>query len=169
EALIVEFATSVEEQYGIAGVVDEVLLSKPYWILRYLHYFGDREEGDEIASPHIDKGGLTLHLYESDDGLQAYSFVQRRWKGIPIEEKQTVIISAAQLQLQSKGLLKALTHRVIATEKTARTGRFSMVCFVPFQNLPMYNKEVYGSMQIHDTGFNYDLSHSDFKRFFCHN
>lgn len=166
EPLILEFAKTIEEDYGIEGLLDEVQLSKPYWILRYLHYFGDQKEGCEIAAPHADKGGFTLHLFESDEGLQYYCIQQRSWKAMPVGEKQTVIIPAIQLQLWSKGELKALYHRVVATEKTARTGRFSMVCFIPFQNTPMYNKKVYGSMQTHDIGFNYNLSHEEFANLF---
>lgn len=166
EPLIIEFATVIEKQYEIDGLVDEVQLSKPYWILRYLHYFGDQTEGSEIAAPHADKGGFTLHLFESDEGLQYYSIEERAWKAMPVDESQTVIIPAVQLQLWSKGDLKALYHRVVATEKTAGEGRFSMVCFIPFQNTPMYNKKVYGSMQTHDIGFNYSLSHEEFASLF---
>lgn len=166
EPLILEFAKIIEAEYGINGLFDEVQLSKPYWILRYLHYFGDQQEGGEIAAPHADKGGFTLHLFESDEGLQYYCIKQRSWKTMPVEEKQTVIIPAVQLQLWSKGDLKALYHRVVATKKTARTGRFSMVCFIPFQNTPMYNKKVYRSMQMHEIGFNYDLPHKEFANFF---
>lgn len=166
EPLILEFAKIVEAEYGINGLLDEVQLSKPYWILRYLHYFGDQQEGCEIAAPHADKGGFTLHLFESDGGLEYYCIKQRKWKAMPVEEKQTVIIPAIQLQLWSRGSLKALYHRVVATKKTARIGRFSMVCFIPFQNVPMYNKKAHGSMQIHNLGFNYDLSHKEFANFF---
>ncbi|WP_338140162.1 2OG-Fe(II) oxygenase family protein [Candidatus Protochlamydia amoebophila] len=88
------------------------------------------------------------------------------WKAMPIDEKQTVIISAVQLQLWSKGDLKALYHRVVTTEKTAKFGRFSMVCFIPFQSTLMYNKRTYGSMQAHDVGFNYALSHQEFSKYF---
>lgn len=166
EPLIMDFARRVEAEYGIKGLVGEVENSKPYWILRYLHYFGDQQEGQEIAIPHADKGGFTLHLYESDEGLQYYCINERSWKAMPVEEKQMVIIPAMQLQLSSKGDLKALYHRVVATEKTARIGRFSMVCFIPFQNIPMYNKKGYGSMQTHDVGFNYNISHEEFANFF---
>ena len=166
EPLILEFAKIVEAEYKINGLLDEVQHSKPFWILRYLHYFGDQQEGCEIAAPHADKGGFTLHLFESDEGLQYYCMKQRLWEPMPVEEKQTVIIPAIQLQLLSKGDLKALYHRVVATKKTARTGRFSMVCFIPFQNTPMYNKKVHGSMQTHDIGFNYNLSHKEFANFF---
>lgn len=166
EPLILEFSKIIEAEYKINGFVDEVLLSKPYWILRYLHYFGDQQEGSEIAAPHADKGGFTLHLFESDEGLQYYCIKERSWKAMPVEEKQTVIIPAIQLQLWSQCDLKALYHRVIATKKTAQVGRFSMVCFIPFQNIPMYNKKVYGSMQAHDIGFNYNLSYKEFANFF---
>lgn len=167
EPLIIAFAKTVEEEYGVEGLLEEVENSKPYWILRYLHYFGDQKEGCEIAAPHADKGGFTLHLYESDEGLEYYCLDERTWKPMPVARKQTVIISAVQLQLMSKGTLKALYHRVVATEKTARTGRFSMVCFIPFQSTPMYNKKVYGSMQTHDIGFNYALSHNEFSTLFA--
>lgn len=166
EPLILEFAKIIEEQCQIQGLLEEVKMGKPYWILRYLHYFGDQKEGSEIAAPHADKGGFTLHLYESDDGLEYYCIKERSWKPMPVEEKQTVIIPAIQLQLWSKGELKALYHRVIATKSTARNGRFSMVCFIPFQNIPMYNKNTYGSMQVHDIGFNYSLSHQEFSKYF---
>lgn len=166
EPVILEFAKMVETEYRIDGLFDEVQSSKPYWILRYLHYFGDQPEGCEIAAPHADKGGFTLHLFESDEGLQYYCIKDRLWKPMPVEKKQTVIIPAIQLQLWSKGDLKALYHRVVATEKTAKIGRFSMVCFISFQNIPMYNKRAHGSMQRHNIGFNYDLSHEKFANFF---
>lgn len=167
EPLILTFAESVAQQYGVPGLVDEVINSKPYWILRYLHYFGDQQQGMEIAAPHADKGGFTLHLYESDEGLQYYCLQSASWKPMPVYENQTVIIPAIQLQLMSKGALKGLYHRVVATPETAQTGRYSMVCFIPFQTIPMYNKKVFGSMQNHDVGFNYHLSHEEFSHLFA--
>jgi isopenicillin N synthase-like dioxygenase len=161
-----EFARKVEDEAGVEGLVEEVKMGKPYWILRYLHYFGNQTEGEEIAAPHADKGGFTLHLYESDEGLEHFCMQDRTWKPMPVYSHQTVIIPAIQLQLLSEGELKALYHRVVATEKTAVTGRYSMVCFIPFQNTPMYNKKTYGSMQTHPVGFNYDLTHPEFVRFF---
>lgn len=166
EPLIMQFAEMIEREYAIEGFAKEVQLCKPYWILRYLHYFGDRQEGSEIAAPHADKGGFTLHLYESDEGLQYYCIRERSWKAMTVDKTQTVIIPAVQLQLWSKGDLKALYHRVVATERTARTGRYSMVCFIPFQNVPMYNKKAYGSVQVHDIGFNYDIAHEAFAKLF---
>lgn len=166
EPLILQFAQCVEEEYGISGLSAEVMDSKPYWILRYLHYFGDQQEGADIAAPHADKGGFTLHLYESDKGLQYFCIQTRVWRSMPVHKKQTVIIPAVQLQHRSKGDLKALYHRVVATEKTAKTGRFSMVCFIPFEHSPRYNKKVYGNVQTHEVGFNYSLPHEEFAKFF---
>ena len=166
EPLILQFAENIENEYGVQGLVDEVKISKPYWILRYLHYFGDQQAGAEIAAPHTDKGGFTLHLYESDEGLQYYCIKTYAWKPMPVYDTQTVIIPAVQLQLRSQGTLKALYHRVVATEKTAQAGRFSMVCFIPFQNTRLYNKKVFGSMQTHAIGFNYSLSHQEFANYF---
>ncbi len=166
EPLILEFAKEVENEFNAPGLFVETANSKPYWILRYLHYFGDQAEGCEIASPHADKGGFTLHLYESDEGLEYFCIKTRTWNPMPVYENQTVIIPAIQLQLLSQGELKGLYHRVVATEKTAKVGRYSMVCFIPFQNTPMYNKKSHGSMQVHPTGFNYDLNHSNFSKYF---
>jgi isopenicillin N synthase-like dioxygenase len=166
EPLIMKFAEDMEREYNIVGLVKETLQAKPYWILRYLHYFGDQNEGAEIAAPHADKGGFTLHLYESDEGLEQFCLQTKSWRPMPVHEKQTVIIPAIQLQLLSKGTLKALYHRVVATERTARIGRFSMVCFIPFQTIPMYNKKSLGSMQTHPVGFNYSMAHEEFAKLF---
>lgn len=166
EPLILEFSKMVEDECKIEGFVEEVKASKPHWILRYLHYFGDQPEGAEIAAPHVDKGGFTLHLYESDEGLEHYCLVDLEWKPMPVAKDQTVIIPAIQLQLKSEGQLKALYHRVVATDKTSKTGRFSMVCFVPLQRTPMYNKKNYGSLQIHDVAFNYKISHNQLLKLF---
>jgi isopenicillin N synthase-like dioxygenase len=166
ESLILHFAETVEKEYDVKGLMEEVRISKPYWILRYLHYFGDQASGKEIAAPHADKGGFTLHLFESDEGLEYYCIKTLSWKAMPVNEKQTVIIPAIQLQLRSEGELKALYHRVVATEKTARSGRFSMVCFIPFEHTPRYNKNLHGNMQTHEPGFNYTISHQEFANYF---
>lgn len=166
EPLILNFARSIEKEFEVSGLLEEVKLSKPYWILRYLHYFCDQPEGSEIAAPHADKGGFTLHLYESGDGLQYYSIQTRSWNPMPVDENQTVIIPAIQLQLRSEGNLKALYHRVVATEETAKKGRFSMVCFITLENTPTYNKKAYGNMQTHEVGFNYEIPHNEFLQLF---
>lgn len=166
EPLVLRFAADLEEENGIIGLTEEVRASKPYWILRYLHYFGDQQEGADIAAPHTDKGGFTLHLYESDEGLQCYSIDTQTWKAMPVSEKQTVIIPGLQLQLRSEGKLKALYHRVVATSETARTGRFSMVCFITLDHTAKYNKKALGNTQSHTIGFNYTMPHEEFASYF---
>ena len=166
ESLVLQFAKSVEEEFGVLGLVEEVKISKPYWILRYLHYFGNQEIGTEIAAPHADKGGFTLHLFESHEGLQYFCIQTKFWEPMPVNEEQTVIIPGIQLQLRSEGDLKALYHRVVATEETASQGRFSMVCFIPFENTPKYNKKAFGNMQSHNIGFNYTMPHHQFSSLF---
>ena len=131
-----------------------------------MHYFGDQQAGAEIAAAHADKGGFTLHLYESDTGLQYYSQDEREWEEMPVDHSETVIIAAMQLQFRSEGEIKALYHRVVATERTAKIGRYSMVCFIPFEFTPQYNKNAYGSMQTHNAAFNYDISHDEFRKYF---
>jgi len=74
EPLVIDFAARVEKEFNLKDFRDEVAESQPTWIVRFLHYFGDRKEGDEIATPHADKSGFTLHLYESDPGLQYLDF-----------------------------------------------------------------------------------------------
>lgn len=169
EPVVMQFAQATEKTYGIQGMAEEVLKAKDLWIFRYLHYFNDRPPGEEIAAAHLDKAAFTLHLYESHGGLQYLDKHTRRWQEMPVGDGQTVVIPAMQLQLQSKGDLKALYHRVVATEETSRTGRFSMVCFVPMLGAPLYNKSAKGRMQHYDVGFNYDISHHDFSELFHKN
>lgn len=164
--LVLEAAAKIEKEFQIHGLVEDVQQSEPYWTIRYLHYFGDQEEGKVIAAPHLDKGGFTLHLYESDEGLEYYCLNERSWKPMPVNDKETVIFAAMQLQLLTQGNAKALCHQVETTKITAKTGRFSAVLFVTLQNTPMYNKQAYGSMQTHPVGFNYDISHEDFEQLF---
>ncbi len=166
EPVVLHFAQSVEETFGVQGMKEEVLKSKHLWIFRYLHYFSDRPSGEEIAAAHIDKAAFTLHLYESHTGLQYLNKNTRKWSEMPVLPGQTVVIPAMQLQLESEGELKALYHRVIATQETTKTGRYSMVCFIPMLRTRLYNKNARGRTQNYDPGFNYDISHAEFSELF---
>ncbi len=135
------------------------------WFVRFLHYFGGRKEGDEIATPHVDKSGFTLHLYESDPGLQYLDFA-KQWRDMPVSLGETAIIPGMRLQYRSQNRLKAIYHRVIATEKVAQQGRFSVVCFIHLKNTPEYNKQKAGRLQEFPPGFNYDMPFSEFSKLF---
>lgn len=175
--LVLEFADSVGQEFGLPKLIDEVEASRHNWFLRYIHYFGDRKAGDEIATPHADKSGFTLHLYESAPGLQYLELERtgntegiangsRRWKEMPVSDGQTVIIPKVQLQYKSEGQLKALCHRVVATDTTAQTGRFSVVCFITFLQTPLFNTKGKGRQQDFAPGYNYDMNHVQFSQFF---
>ena len=166
KSLITDFAQSVEKEYRIEDFKKEVEQSESAFFVRFIHYFGNRNEGEEIASPHADQSGFTLHLFESDPGLQRLTLDTKGWIDMPVSEGETVIIPSMQLQLRSEGQLKALCHRVIATSETAKTGRYSAVCFVQLKNTSIYDKDRHGRLQEKEPGFNYDFSKDDFIKLF---
>ncbi|MBI5126417.1 MAG: isopenicillin N synthase family oxygenase [Candidatus Taylorbacteria bacterium] len=162
---VLEFARQTEEAFGLEGFAREVEESEPGFFVRFIHYFGDRQLGDETASAHIDQSGFTLHLYESAPGLQCMTY-DGVWTDMPVSEGETVIINSTQMQLRSHGKLRALCHRVIATPETAQTGRFSAVCFVKLKNTPVYDKDRHGRLQEKPPGFNYAMSFAEFSELF---
>lgn len=165
QPLVLDFASAIEKEFTLDDLRREVEDSKAVWFVRFLHYFGGRKEGDEIATPHADKSGFTLHLYESDPGLQYLDFGEQ-WKEMPVSHDETAIIPGMRLQYRSQGKLKAIYHRVVATEKTAREGRFSAVCFVHLIRTPESNKKKAGRLQEFQPGFNYNMPFEEFSKFF---
>jgi isopenicillin N synthase-like dioxygenase len=136
--------------------------------MRFLHYFGERTKGDEIAIPHADKSCFTLHLYESDPGLQYLDF-GKQWREMPVSSGETAIIPGMRLQYCSQNRLKATYHRVVATAKTAKQGRFSVVLFVHMPRTAEYkeyNKEKRGRLQEFQPGFNYEMLFEEFAQLF---
>ncbi len=163
--IILDFAHQSEEAFHLEKFSDEVEASEGAFFVRFIHYFGDRDIGDETATAHADQSGFTLHLFESAPGLQCLTY-EKKWTDMPVSGGETVIIPAMQMQLRSKGNLKALCHRVIATRETAQDGRYSAVCFVQLKNTPKYNKDVHGRLQEKSPGFNYEMSHEEFSKLF---
>lgn len=163
---ILQFARDVETKLGVEGFENEVEESEPGFFVRFIHYFGDREVGEETATAHVDQSGFTLHLFESAPGFQCLSY-DGKWIDVPISGGyQTVIINAMQMQLRSKDELKALCHRVVATPETAKKGRYSAVCFVQLRNTPKYDKDKGGRLQEKVPGFNYDMQIEEFREMF---
>lgn len=167
---ILDFARQAEAEYGLKGFTREVDESEAGFFVRFIHYFGDRVVGEETASAHADQSGFTLHLFESHAGLQCLAASSERfwteWQDMPVSRGETVIIPAMQMQLRSKGKVKALTHRVVATARTAREGRYSAVCFVQLKHTPKYDKDAHGRLQEKTPGFNYPMGHGAFQRLF---
>jgi isopenicillin N synthase-like dioxygenase len=165
EPFVLDFAELLQKQFLIENLRSEVVESKPAWFVRFLHYFGGRRMDEEIATPHADKSGFTLHLYESDPGLE-YLDRKKHWRPMPVSETETVIIPGMRMQYRSQNRLKATYHRVVATPKTAEDGRFSMVCFVHLTWTPEYNKKKSGRLQEFQPGFNYDMPFEEFSKLF---
>ncbi len=161
-----EFAQAVELKYQIPGFADDVMALQPTWLLRFLHYFGDREEGSEFAAAHVDKGGFTLHLYESHDGVEYLSLNTKEWKPLPLSHDKTVIFPGMGLQQRARCELRALCHRVIATAETAATGRYSAVAFIGFENARYWDKATFGRTQDREPGEFYETPFSEFDSYF---
>ena len=113
---ILDFARQSEKAFGLKGFYEEVAKSEDAFFFRFIHYFGDRTPGQEIAAPHADQSGFTLHLYESAPGLQRLTYANR-WVEMPVSDGQTVIIPAMQMQLRSESKLKASIEQAVASQK----------------------------------------------------
>lgn len=162
---ISDFAKSVERTYGLNGFPNEVSTSRRLWTLRYLHYFANNaSKGDVLAHAHADRGGFTLHMDEDSPGGEYLSF-DGQWRPFPLTEKETIIFPSLVLQHRSKGWLKALCHRVVATAETAGKERFSMVAFIDFSDSVRWD-DVHHRSQEKGPGFNYAMPHEEFARFF---
>ena len=160
-----EFARAVEETYNLPGLYEEVDSDDAAFFVRFIHYFGNRNLNEQTAHAHTDQGGFTFHLYESDPGLQCLTR-NNDWIDMPVSAGQTVIIPSMQMQLRSEGKLTALCHRVIATETTAKHGRYSAVCFVQLSKTRKHNKRSSGRLQEKTPGFNYNMPHEEFSKLF---
>ncbi|MDB5237139.1 MAG: hypothetical protein JWL88_241 [Parcubacteria group bacterium] len=160
-----DFALEAESEFGMAGFAEDVRKRTSTMLLRFLHYFPNHMPGADMASQHVDKGGFTLHLYESDAGVQRL-VPKGTWVELPVSHDETVLIPGMRMQYRSEGQLKALCHRVVATEESAEIGRFSAVCFVGFDGTPYYDKDTQGRLQDKPAGFNHDMPFEKFKELF---
>lgn len=163
--LVILFAQQLESTFHLKGLTEEVEKGEDAFFVRFIHYFGGRTAEEEIATAHADQSGFTLHLFESAPGFQCLSR-EGRWLDVPMPADGAVVISGMQMQLRSRGELKALSHRVVATPETAQNGRYSAVCFVQLRNTPKYDKEKHGRLQEKKPGFNYSMSVAEFKGLF---
>jgi len=162
---ILNFASQSEKAFGLENFSKEVEESEGTFFIRFIHYFGDRNLGEETASAHVDQSGFSLHLFESAPGLEYLSY-DGKWLDMPVSSGETVIIPSMQMQLRSENKLKALCHRVVATSETSKQGRYSAVCFVQFKNTKKYDKSTNGRLQERVPGFNYEMSIEDFSKLF---
>jgi isopenicillin N synthase-like dioxygenase len=167
---IISFAKDVEQAFAIEGFEAEVAESKHAYFIRFIHYFPAAKEKQETAEAHTDQSGMTPHLFSSDSGLECLT-QEMEWVPMPVSHGEMVIIPSMQLQLRSKGQLKATVHRVVSTPETIKNGRYSAVCFVQFKDTPKYDKSKGGRLQEahkNELGFNYRLPHEEFSKLFKH-
>jgi len=162
---VFRFASEVEKGFGLNGFEAEIEEGSRFFFVRFIHYPPQKKKGESIAQAHLDQSGMTFHFFESSPGLECLTY-EGRWIPMSVSKKQTVIIPDMQLQLKSKGKLRALWHRVVATTKTAKQGRYSAVSFIQFQKTQKYNKEKYGRLQEKEPGFNYDMRPEEFSGLF---
>ncbi len=163
--LVANFSRLIEKEFELPGFSREVSEESGLVFVRFIHYPGQKRKGESVAQPHVDQGGVTFHLFESAPGLECLNF-SGEWVPMPVSKTETVVIPDMQMQLRSVGRLRALWHRVVANDKTAKSGRYSAVAFIHFPKTPKYNKEKYGRLQEMREGFNYHLEHKKFSRLF---
>ncbi|MSR71119.1 MAG: hypothetical protein EXS50_00385 [Candidatus Taylorbacteria bacterium] len=163
---ISQFASEVEKIFAMHGFAKEVKEGSGKYFFRFIHYAGDRNIGSETASAHVDQSGFTPHLFETEPGFEILDLTTKKWIPQSFTEGEMLIINSMQIQLRSQGKLKALCHRVVATPKTAKIGRYSAVCFVQFKDTAKYDKERCGRLQEKKPGFNYTMKFGDFQKLF---
>jgi len=160
--LIQTFAQRIEQEYGLKGFEAEVVGSQDNWTFRYLHYFPGVQP--VLANAHADRGGFTFHTWEDHDGGE-YLSLNGTWMPWPVSDTKTIIFPSMGLQYRSKGELKALWHRVVPNETTAKVGRYSMVIFIDFKMDYRFDDSRY-RIQDFQPGFNYQTSAEEFTRLF---
>lgn len=160
------FGERVEGNYGVSGFADTARRSAPHAFFRFLHYPSGTMAGGTIAEPHVDHSGFTFHLYETTEGCERLTR-DGQWKSLPVANGQAAAFASMQIQLVSGGEIKAMTHRVIANEKSAEVGRYAIVCFVALDGVPAYDRKTHGRLQEKEPGFNYEMPFDEFRRLFA--
>ena len=163
-------ALSVGISLGGHGFDFAQLILKPpsTHLLRSIHYFprtADQVMKEKIiaAASHLDKG-LTIHWYQSDDGLQI--LWEGKWCTIVHPEDAVLFYMGLLGQLYSKCIFTAVCHRAVATHKTEVIGRRVHVSFIDFGTM-RYDKGTYGPTQERfPAGENYNLSPQEFEKYF---
>lgn len=118
-----------------------------------------------LGEAHTDHSGFTIHLAETSGGCEALD-MGNIWQPLPIEKGNATAFGSMQTQLATRGVIKALCHRIVSTEKTSQKGRLAIVAFTPLKGVPTYDRKKHGRLQAKRPGFNYTLDYGDFKDLF---
>lgn len=134
--------------------------------IRTLHYFPTNNQ--LLAKAHIDKGPATIHLYDSLPGLQC--LWGGKWKSMHFDTNHAAAFPGGIVQYYTECAIKALWHRVIATKKTQKVGRDSIVLFLDSkaEDRIIYNKCDFGSAQdaFGKPGDTYLMRFDEYAKFF---
>lgn len=163
--MIEAFGRELEADYGVDGFGDLAKKSAGSAFFRFLHYPSGQAVGGTIAEPHVDHSGFTFHLFETTDGCERLTR-SGEWELLPVADGQAATFASMQTQLVTRGEIKALPHRVVANETSARMGRFAIVCFVALADTPSYDRKTHGRLQEMTPGFNYAMPYDEFKTLF---
>lgn len=126
------------------AIIAEINESISLLQIRFLRY-EPNDSGMVIGDPHVDKSGLTFHLYSSHPGLQYtrnYSVSKPEsveWTDLTLKSDYIAIFGGHQMNQLSDGLVKPLVHRVVQAEH--RSPRYSMVAFLPFLSVPRFPRD----------------------------
>lgn len=165
---VAEFCGHLEREFDLGPFREDFLADTEECILRHLFYPpGVREVGDLIAKRHVDKGGFTLHNWESHRGVERLTLDTREWVSFPTRKGKAVMFGSFRLQQRSRNVLKGLDHRVVLMPEAVLTGRHSTVFFANFRNSPYFDKRKFGPMQDLPEGFTYDLTLKELDEFFA--
>lgn len=160
------FCNHIENDYGIAGFRKTGNQSARNRFVRLL-YYPPVPEGTIVGEAHTDHSGYTFHLYESTDGCYGLSVDDATsWFAMPVAPNEMAAFGGMQLQLMSRGNIRALCHKITANKVTARKGRIAIVCFNLLDNVPTYDRTTHGRVQEKRPGFNYHMNTTDFSKLF---
>ncbi len=161
---IEEFVRLMEES-SETDFTSLIMENSDLWVLRFLHYFPSEKQA--LAAEHIDKGGSTLHIYESEGGFE-YLDWNGDWKSMSFNHDEAVVFPSMQAQFHSEGMLRALWHRVKPTETSKTKGRYSIVLFLDYNSPWKYDKGRWGATQkaFAAAGCTYTMNHEEFKKYF---
>lgn len=148
----------------VPGITEEILQNHNDLILRLLWY--PPQETETLAVAHVDKGSSTMHLVETNGGLQYLDLQSKKWKDVELEVGYGVFFPGFQGQFVSENVLTGLWHRVVNTEQAKTEGRISIVLFQDLKSKNKYNKEFWGRTQDLPEGYNYRMPFDVVKQHF---
>jgi isopenicillin N synthase-like dioxygenase len=163
----VPFAEAFAREFGQPDFPKNLQDGFAECILRLLDYPPGYEPEQIIAKEHPDKGGGTMHLFETCEGVERYALDTREWVPFPVNDGQAVVFSGMRMQYLTQCELKALYHRVRATREVAEQGRRSAVLFLNFNGTPYHNKGEHGSTQVYTGDYIYDVPFEEFRTRFA--